>query len=141
MKLIHFDSETASGSRMASTEPSIRFHQSGIITISAAAAEKIKLKEGDKVSIAQDEDSPDDWYLITKDKKGFATRIYKGSNGLAFNNAYIAKSLINFLELKTKSVSFKLATEPAADNGGGKLYAILLATAKYSELKEDEENN
>lgn len=139
MKLIKFDAASTKFSRPG--ESSIRFHSSGVITLSTSAVEGLKLKEGDKMCVVQDEENPDDWYLM-KDENGFSLRTYKGNNGLCFNNAYIAKSIINFLDINANSVCFKVATEATIPEDESmkeiELFAILTKTAVYKELELEE---
>jgi hypothetical protein len=62
MKLIRFTPETSNGHR--SSESYIRFHKSGIITVSPLAVKKIGLETGANCIVAQDEEKPEDWFFI-----------------------------------------------------------------------------
>jgi hypothetical protein len=127
MGLIKYDStNTRSGSRAA--KPTISFAKAGMITISGAAVAILKLKEGDKVSIFQDEEEPKDWY-IAPDPAGFEIRPIKSGKAWAFNNAAIAGAVR--LALKAEgSVVFPIAAEPALESEGLQCYAILTAVMK-----------
>ena len=140
MKLQKFDASNSKSVRTG--EPTINFNMAGGICFSKTFCQKIGLKKGDKVSIVQDEDQPEDWYIIIGDKDGFPIRENTGE-GCAFNNAFICKNFIEHLQINAKSVNCKLATEPAdipKDQlpKGAKAYALLTATAKYVELKDGE---
>jgi hypothetical protein len=141
MKLIKFNAATAKG--FNSGEPIIRFHASGVVTLSKQFVDEAGLSIGDKVSVVQDGDDPDAWYLVTGDEEGFELREYTGNRELCFNNAYICKSLIRYIEANTKSIAFKIAVIPTEHEDDElcedcKLYAILISSAKYHEIEEKE---
>lgn len=134
MKLKKFDSTTANGH---SNKPSIFFSKAGTIALNKEFSSKIGLEVNDKVSIVQDEENPDDWYLLIDDENGFPLR--ENKDRLIFNNATTAKAVIDYFKFRTKSVRFQIATEstPIEDgenDGAGELYGILKHTAKYVEL-------
>jgi hypothetical protein len=136
MKLKKFDSTTANGH---TSKPSILFSLVGTITLNKDFFSKVGLEVNDKVSITQDEDNPDDWYLLIDDENGFALRQNKSKDRLLFNNAATAKAVIDHFKFRTKSVSFQIATEPTPiddkeNEVTGKLYCILKHTAKFIEL-------
>jgi hypothetical protein len=140
MKLIKFDANTASGFRVG--EPTIRFNAAGAISLSKTFVQKAKLKESDKVYVAQDEESPEDWYLIKDNKNGFPLR-GSSNDGLQFNNAYTAKSIMETLEINAKSVAFMIATEPSEledpELKKSLVFAILTSTAKYQPIEQEQE--
>jgi hypothetical protein len=93
------------------------------------------------VAIVQDEEKPEDWYLVINDPDGFPLRENTGE-GMAFNNAYIVKTFMDCMDFKTNSLACKLATVPADHDDSEldkkcKLYAILTSTAKYKPLEEE----
>ncbi len=88
--------------------------KAGMFHISAIAAEKMGLKEGDSVELSQDEENTSDWYL-SKSKKGFALRNkMKGSaeQGLIFNNVTLAKMIFESVEYDQKSGRCLFGAEP-----------------------------
>lgn len=131
MKLITFDVKNSSSKR--ENKSYIKFNANGVIYISKAAAEKIGISAGNQLYIAQDEDSPNDWYLVVG-KDGFMVRTNKGGV-MEFSSVHICRSIISAFDIKSKSVSFDLATEKA-DNDQFEMYAILTDTAKYKEIEE-----
>lgn len=142
MKLIKFNAATAKG--FQSRESVIRFNNSGVITLSKAFVDESGLKEGHKVSIVQDQEDPNSWFLVAHDPEGFVLRD-ANNRYLCFNNAYISKSLIQYMEVNAKSIAFKIATEATECDGDEelpkkcKLYGILTGTAKYREIEEEVE--
>lgn len=142
MKLKSFNSTNMRGATAG--ESSISFSRQGIINISQMAVDAIGLKIGDVISLEQDEENPQDWYLM-KNPEGFKVRQYKGSNGLCFNAAALAKSFLDLNDYtNTHSASFRLITEPVEIDGGGvKLYPVIttkpLREKVYAEPGEEEE--
>lgn len=133
MNLNKFNKENMAGLRTG--ECCIRFNKAGACTISQAAVIELGLQSGDKIAIFQDQDTPEDWYMMVGDAGGFPLRdTGKDSKALAFNSAIMAKTIMDaFGMVDNKSVSFKLATEPTHVEtqawGGVKLYAIITASA------------
>ncbi len=88
--------------------------KAGILHISAAAAEKLGLKEGDFIELSQDEDEPQDWYL-SKTKKGFGLRNKKkgsAEQGLIFSNKALTKLIFESVEYDQKSGRCLFGAEP-----------------------------
>lgn len=50
-------------------EPRLTINKAGAVSISKSAAEHIGLCVGDKIVVVQDNDSPQDWYIISNGKK------------------------------------------------------------------------
>lgn len=140
MKLKKFDSLNSRISR--TNAATIRFHCKGNTSISKKAVDEIGLKDGDKISICQDEDDPNDFYLVTNDPDGFTLRASTG-DGLNFNCATVFKTLAGIFDGDFKSIGCKLATTPTSFNGSDvltkkqKLYAIITASAVFSEIKSE----
>jgi hypothetical protein len=129
MKLITFDASSCKASRIG--ESTIRLHKSGLTTFTKTAVEKLNLEVGQQVAIVQDEENPTDWYLVLDAENGFALREY-ANGALMFCNAFIAKTIIDFMDVNTKSISFKLGK--MIDHEGMKLSAILIGSASYNEV-------
>lgn len=77
------------------SKPTVRVHcPSGIISLSKAACHLIGLRNGDKLIIVQDEDSPEDFFIHkTTHPEGFTVRSKTGEAGATFNSSKIAKML------------------------------------------------
>lgn len=139
MKLIKFNTNTAKSTRTG--ESTIRLHSSGLITISKEAAQAIGLVAGDPVSIGQDPDNPDDWYIYLDKESGFTTREAKNNNGLCFSSAFIFKSYCSAYDIDCTSVSIKIAKQSTKSEDpelkGVKLWGILTHTAKFNAKKQE----
>ena len=134
MKLIKFDASTTKFVRPGLAR--IRFERKGITILNKPFMEAARLEKGDKVSIVQDAETPEDWYVI-KDEKGFTLRVYPSNDCLCFNSAYIARSFMSFLSVEACSVSCMLSTEAVEsedeDMQGFELYPIITKSATYNE--------
>lgn len=93
--------------------PAITIGQKGLLKINYAAGELLDVKEGDRVSIAQDEENPADWY-ITKDPNGYELRLGSDKKSYLFNNIALSKTIYECFELsaETKSVRWLIAGQP-----------------------------
>jgi hypothetical protein len=85
MKLTVFSSETlpknSGGNR--STGPKLSMLKSGLITLNYALQDLMGIKEGDKISLAQDDDAQ--WFIY-KDKEGFDLRWHTDKKSMCFNH-------------------------------------------------------
>lgn len=113
MKLKSFNPETLPVSSKG--KPAMYINsKAGMFHISATAAEKLELKEGDSIELHQDEEQPQDWYL-SKTKKGFGLRNKKkGSDeqGLNFNNTALAKLIFESVGYKAQTGRVLFGAEP-----------------------------
>lgn len=92
--------------------------KAGMLHISAAAAEKLGLKEGDFIELSQDEDEPQDWYL-SKTKKGFGLRNKKkgsAEQGLIFNNTALTKLIFESVGYQEQTGRVLFGAEPVTVN-------------------------
>ncbi len=140
MKLNKFDATNSMSIRTG--VPSIGFGKGGAITLSKKFLEETGIKKPVMASIVQDEDTPEDWYVIIGDPDGFQTR-ENSAGGLAFNSSYVCKSFREFVSAEDVSVNCKLATHPAeipkeALPTGSKAYGILTSTAVFSKKGTEE---
>lgn len=126
MRLKKFNTTNAAG-RSISTEPRIRINSKGIFTLNDYAVQRMDLKEGDRISLVQDEDSKADWF-IAKDPAGFPLSKVKESRSLSIQNAFTARLILSSCELTGSSYSFRMGVIPieAAEE---KLYAIITNSA------------
>ena len=124
MKLKAYNKENMSGHKL--DEPYISLSRQGMISISEPAVEAIGLVLGDKISLLQDEDDPVNWYLMKDPDNGFVTRVYKGSKGLCFNAAKLAKTFLDELQYEnTHRATFKIITEGQEVENFDTLYAVI----------------
>lgn len=113
MKLTIFSAETlpAQMGGGISSKSRISFTPKGKISFSMSACERMALKKGDTVSLAQDDEKPERWFFY-KDKAGFVLEpIAKG--GLTFYHPELAKTFIDAWDLDaTKTQKAILMPEP-----------------------------
>lgn len=113
MKLKSFNQENLPTS--SKSKPGIYINsKAGMFHISATAAEKLGLKDGDSIELHQDEENERDWYL-SKSKKGFALRNKKKDSdefGLIFNNVSLAKLIFESLGYQAQTGRCLFGAEP-----------------------------
>lgn len=117
-------------------QPTLRVTRGGYIGLSKAAVDPMDFKAEDKVSLVQDQETPEDWYLVKDQENGFILRESSGSGSLAFNSSVMGKAMLDSLDCPDDSVRFKVVTEPVeheTEGGVIKLFPILTASAKPSE--------
>ncbi len=93
MRLKEFNSENTMVARSGS--PCIGVNQkTGVFNMNKLATELMGLKNGDGITIHQDEDQPENWYIEKAKTNGFITREKKdASGGLMFNNTTLARAI------------------------------------------------
>ena len=115
MKLTFFTDQTVPKSlgRHSTKSPRISFTKAGVLVLNSNAMQKMNLKAGDKISLAQDPDSPSNWYLFKDKENGFELRNgYKNKAGL-INHRQLCDLFLDCFELgKDKSNSFKIGGQP-----------------------------
>ena len=108
----------------------ISFNRNGVISISSTATRDIGLKPGQKVSVVNDLDNPDDRFLTLDKEEGFVLRPPSADNNmLLFNCSALAHKIIDYTIADAKMVSMMLVTIPVI-NGKQKLYPIITSSAK-----------
>ena len=118
MKLQVFDSSNMASQRRG--DCTIRFSRKGASYVSKALVAALGLEDGTTVSVHQDEESPEDWYLSFGEENGFPLRQPKDADSLAFNSAAMANAILDALGLEEHdSVAFKVATEATEVEGWG----------------------
>jgi hypothetical protein len=82
MKLKLFDSETSPKSTGAGRNslPRISVTKGGTININGKACELMQLKDGSKITLAQDEEEPENWFMFLN-PKGFELRPMSDKKG------------------------------------------------------------
>lgn len=128
MKLKRFNPDNASLIRPGKC--TIRFASQGQVTLSKTLVDKMNLKPGDKLELANDEESPEkrDWYLIKSDK-GFSLRMYKSEKHLCFNCSAITTTLFKKYGKGKTAVGFLVASIPQVING--EQYFSILTSSAY----------
>jgi hypothetical protein len=137
MKLKYFSEQTlpkfGGGTRNGS--PKINFGKSGTITINRFAAKLMELNADDKITIAQDEDDPANWYLFKDSQHGFLVRGKKAQDGqtgdLQFNHKGLLLEICKACEISDEqSHNFLIAGQATMIKGDKTKYWGLLQKAK-----------
>lgn len=131
MKLKEFNAETLPKlSGGGKGVPRISFSKGGVININATACELIGLKPSDKITLAQDEEDPVNWYIY-KNEKGFELRSAYDKKGVLFNHNSLTKEIMKAIEYDdTLSHNFIIAGQATTIKGDKTKYWGILVTAK-----------
>jgi hypothetical protein len=116
MKLKVFDISTAPQYDMPKRLPTIFFSHDNVITISSVAAAKMEIKGGDRISFAQDQADPQEWYVF-KSENGFKCNRCSDKPTLTFSHAGICRRLRGFFSIDSRSFRFILAGQPTVIDG------------------------
>lgn len=118
MKLKRFNQQNRLPGFRGNSRASVRFFKTGMITFTASALKRLGLAQGQYVEIAQDEDSPEDWFIMhSTEQSGFLLRDGGKSGNAIFNNAHIGREFVNQFGPGKNSVACLLATEPVTIDG------------------------
>jgi len=124
MELVYFSNQTlpkALGNGRQKV-PRISFGKSGVISLNQHAVDLIGLKDNGKLSLAQDQKEPENWYIFI-DTNGFEVRAGYKDNGVIFNHKDLVKSFLEVFEKDVKvSHSFLIAKEPTTMKGSKTQY-------------------
>jgi hypothetical protein len=135
LKIYNRDNCYSAGGKNGASKPEIHFNHQGNISLSTAATKLINLQPGEKLIIAQDEENPDDWYIIpTQDPSAFNARFDKGNEtNVKIQSASLVRQVGEFLKIKPY-ISFKLKiSEEIAEVNKSRALLIITKTfhAKY----------
>ena len=113
MKLKIYNSDNTNISHKG--KKTIRIHKKGgLFSFSKSAQEMIGIIKGSRIDIAQDEESPRDFYIHkTSDPSGFHIHSKFDNLGATFNSAKLADLILDGKPYK--SVSFQIGTEQLFD--------------------------
>lgn len=119
MKLNKFDNETMprlwGGGNIS---PRISFGKAGTISFNRVACENMNLFPGVKLTLAQDEENPENWYVFKDDKNGFEIRKGYDKTSCMLNHSKLVKEFAECFELEDdKTHSFTLAGEATLIEG------------------------
>jgi hypothetical protein len=130
MKFIYFSSQTCPKQMGGKKTAKVAFGKGGTIHFNAPACELMELQAGDKVTLSQDEDEPENWYVFKDAEHGFELRSGYDGKGCLFNHA---KLVIAFLEAigkpLDKTLGFLMAGKPTTmkgDKSATKYWGILI---------------
>lgn len=111
MKLKLFNTETICSYSKREEIRRIRFNSRGLIYISGGVAELINLKKGDRLSLAQDEERPNDWYLF-KSHNGFLVGRVKNAKSFSIHSRGTVEAFNNNFKMNGhKSYSIPVGNE------------------------------
>lgn len=130
MKLKIYNAENSAIYRQ--NVPVVRLNvKSGLLAFSAAAVEKMNLSPGKGIVIANDEESPRDWFIhITPDPAAYKLRTAGGKSKRGFlfcNSTAIVRSVFSSLKIESTSIGFMISQQPIIEQG---LEYWLIITAK-----------
>lgn len=94
-----------------------------------ALKNRLGLKHGDVIKMAQDQDNPKDWFLLLNQRSGFELRAKDDEDkGLMLQSSSLVAIMRESLGMSTKdkSVRFLVAEKPVSDDNPY-VYAILTA--------------
>lgn len=138
MKLKVFDS-SLQGPTARSTKPYFTINRRGMVTINKYACRLMGLKNGDRVVIGQDIDSPNDWYVFKRDD-GCRIRVNKSTGCMHFNCKIYFQHLHGQFGLgEEKSMKFQISASPLNNYDGYKCY--LLITAPFLKKQNEKRLN
>lgn len=131
MKLKIYDASLVKKQLPGAAQLRINF-KSGSMMISQTGGKLMKVKEGDQVKIAYDEEH-NEWYIFKDKKDGFLLRrAHKKTNygsGLMFNSKTTVVDIANSTKFKGDTALVKIAPEPVNDGKQGSIDYWLLRTS------------
>jgi hypothetical protein len=129
MNLTIFNAETAPKNSYSqkSSLPKITFSKNGSIMLNKAAITLLDTNVGEKVSICQDEDTPENWYVY-KDENGFELRgkDLEKTGYLCFNHSGLKNIFLESLGVDKDTTCGFLIGGEATEFNGIKYYGILI---------------
>jgi hypothetical protein len=133
MKLTYFSEQTLpkSGPGGGITKlPRVAFSKGGVVNFNKSACALLELQAGDKVTLSQDADQPENWYFHKDKAHGYELRAgYKG-NGCMFNHRRLMQTFCEALSKDPdKTHNFKIAGQPTimkGDKAQTKYWGILI---------------
>lgn len=132
MKLIYFSNQTLPRNAGGPGEkaPRITFATKGCIRLNPSAVKLMGLKHGDKITMSQDEEATENFYLFKDQEHGFEVRTASDKKSLIFNHSSLVGA---FLEAVGRDSSitqrFLLAGTPtvmAGDKAKTQYWGILI---------------
>lgn len=116
MKLKIFDSRTQRVVLDVSPKLSITL-KNGVIAISVGLRQLMDLQPGQKLSLAQDEQRPQDWYIYRDNESGMEVRV-KQNNQLLISNRICAHEIAAALDqVHARRIVVKVGQHPIESEG------------------------
>ncbi|WP_040478852.1 hypothetical protein [Mariniradius saccharolyticus] len=110
--------------------PSITINGSGTLTINTAAVERYGFKEGSHIAILQDEDKPNDFYLIETKDANFPKLKKAGKVSLKTGYSAAKEAIDTHFGIENKAIRLNLAGQVKTELGT----AIVLITTSLKDL-------
>lgn len=130
MKLTYFSTQALPKVMGGKKVARIAFGKAGTVQFNQPACELIGIKKGDKITLCQDEEEPENWYVFKDTNHGFEVRPGYDGKGCLFNHA---KMVVTFLEAvgkpTDKTIGFMIASKPTVlkgDKSGTQYWGILI---------------
>jgi hypothetical protein len=104
--------------RVITREPSVRITTGGVIVINTAAMKQMQLAAGNRISMAQDDENPKDWYIF-RHADGLEVKAKNGDQkSFGIQSSFLCNEILKSLGLeKGKTCGFKLAPAPTEIDG------------------------
>lgn len=132
MNLIKFDSSVQ---RQQAKKPSVLFAKSGGIHLNKEATRVMQLGEEARLTIIQNADFPDDWYIF-KDVKGLLFKNSSKNNGeMKVSCRNLTRALMQTFKL-TQSIRLEIKPKPVILPDGTEAWLILTGAAKEQATRE-----
>lgn len=132
MKLNYFSSQTLPKGNFGNRNgnPSISMGKNGAIRFNHAASELIGIEHGSKVSIAQDEEAPENWYVFVDKDNGFECRLMSDKKSHGFNHSALIQMFRDAMGIaEGKGITYRIAGQPTTFKRDKKPYWGILFTA------------
>lgn len=130
MKLTYFTEQTLPKRTGGSKQSKVAFGKSGTISFNAPACGLMGLNPGDKISLSQDEEAPENWYLFKDKNHGFEVRGGYDGKGCVFNHRTMVETFLEAIGKPTnETISFLIAGQPTTlkgDKSGTQYWGILV---------------
>lgn len=104
--------------------------KSGVMMLNEHACELLQATSGGGVKLFQDEDNPQDWYVVFGPEDGFALRSKADAKGLFFNNTYLARLIADSLGIESGSFKMGVGSEITEIEGVGNAFPLLFVKKK-----------
>lgn len=104
----------------------ISIGKSGVFSLNKTLVDALNLKEGDKISVGNDENRVKDWFLVQQ-KQGDGFSLRKISNyRLGFNCSKASSEIFKTLKITGKTtINIPVSDTPEELPGGDKAYALI----------------
>lgn len=122
MKLNYFSTQTCPkigpGAGLSTRLPRVTFNKGGTIIFNQVACELMELKAGDRVTLSQDGETPENWYFHKDKQHGFEVRAVYKAKSCMFNHRELVKTFCEAMEKSVeKTHNFKIAGQPTQMKG------------------------